>query len=69
MSNFSAKKEIVNLDATILTVDPALAVVGGRSTDEDEALPTRLKRKLFQCSYCVRSEKLVQHLDTEHFME
>ena len=71
--NFQCKKEVANLDATILRVDPALAVVGGRSTDEDEAQPTRPKRKLFQCSYCVRSfseeEKLVQHIDAEHFME
>ena len=29
MSNFSAK--VANLDATILTVDPALTVVGGSS--------------------------------------
>ena len=61
------------MDATILGVDPVLAVVGGCSKDEDEAQPTRPKRKLFQCSYCVRSfseeEKLVQHLDAEHFME
>ena len=51
-------------DATILTVDPALAVVGGSSKEADEAQPTWPKRKLFQCSYCVRSfseeEKLVQ---------
>ena len=49
------KKEVANLDATILRVDPALAVVGGSSKDADEAQPTRPKRKLFQCSYCVRS--------------
>ena len=72
MSYFSAKRSrIWNLDATILTVDPALAVVGGSSKDEDEAQPTRPKRKLFQCSISVRSfseeEKLVQHIDTEHF--
>ena len=67
------KKEVANLEATILRVDPALAVVGGSSKDADEAQPTRPKRKLFQCSYCVRSfsgeEKLVQHIDIEHFME
>ena len=67
------KKEVANLDATILRVDPALAVVGGSSKDADEAQPTRPKRKLFQCSYCVRcfseEEKLAQHIDTEHFME
>ena len=55
---FQCKKEVANLDATILGVDPALAMVGG---------------KLFQCSYCVRSfsyeEKLVEHIDTEHFVE
>ena len=65
--------EVANLDATILRVDPALAVVGGCSKDEEEAQPTRPKRKLYQCSYCVRSfgeeEKLVQHIDAEHFME
>ena len=70
---FQCNKEVVNLDATILTVDPALAVVDGSSKDADEAQPTRPKKKLFQCSYCVRSfseeEKLVQHIDTEHFME
>ena len=70
---FQCKKEVANLDATILTVDPALAVVGGSSKEADEAQPTRPKRKLFQCSCCVRSfseeEKLVQHIDTEHFME
>ena len=70
---FQCKKEVANLDATKLTVDPALAVVGGSSKEADEAQPTRLKRKLFQCSYCVKSfseeEKLVQHIDTEHFME
>ena len=67
------KKEVANLDATILRVDPALAVVGGSSKDADEAQPTRPKRKLFQRSYCVKSfseeEKLVQHIDREHFME
>ena len=61
---FQCKKEVANLDATILTVEPALALVGGSSKDADEAQPTRPKRKLFQCSYCVRSfseeEKLVQ---------
>ena len=71
--NFKCKKEVANLDATILRVDPALAVVGGCSKDEEEAQPTRPKRKLYQCSYCVRSfgeeEKLVQHIDAEHFME
>ena len=51
---FQCKKEVANLDATILGVDPVLAVVGGCSKDEDEAQPTRPKRKLFQCSYCVR---------------
>ena len=70
---FQCKKKVANLDATILTVHPALAVVGGSSKDADEAQPTRPKRKLFQCSYCVRSfseeEKLVQHIDREHFME
>ena len=70
---FQCKKEVANLDATILGFDPALAVVGGCSKDEDEAQPTRPKRKLFQCSYSVRSfseeEKLVQHIDREHFME
>ena len=69
---FQSKKEVANLDATILTVDPALAVFGGSSKDADEAQPTR-KRKLFQCSYCVRSfseeEKLIQPIDTEHFMK
>ena len=29
--NFKCKKEVANLDATILRVDPALAVVGGCS--------------------------------------
>ena len=71
--NFKCKKEVANLDATKLTVDPALAVIGGSSKEADEAQPTRPKRKLFQCSYCVRSfseeEKLVQHIDAEHFME
>ena len=71
--NFKCKKEVANLDATILRVDPALAVVGGCSQDADESQATRPKRKLFQCSYCVRSfseeEKLVQHIDAEHFME
>ena len=71
--DFKCKKEVANLDATILRVDPALAVDGGCSQDADESQATRPKRKLFQCSYCVRSfseeEKLVQHLDTEHFME
>ena len=70
---FQCKKEVGNLDATILTVDRALAVVGGCLKDADEAQPTRPKRKLFQCSISVRSfseeEKLVQHIDTEHFME
>ena len=74
MSNFSAKKEVANLDASILTtVDPAVAVVGGSSKEADEGQPTRPKRELFQCSYCVRSfseeEKLVKHIDAEHFME
>ena len=71
--NFKCKKEVANLDATILRVDPALAVVGGCSQDADESQATRPKRKLFQCRYCVRSfseeEKLVQHIDAEHFME
>ena len=71
--DFKCKKEVANLDATILRVDPALAVVGGCSQDADESQATRPKRKLFQCSYCVRSfseeEKLVQHIDAEHFME
>ena len=71
--DFKCKKEVANLDATILRVDPALAVVGGCSQDADESQPTRPKRKLFHCSYCVRSfseeEKLVQHIDAEHFME
>ena len=50
-----------------LTVDPALAVVGGSSKDADEAQPTRPKRKLHQCTYCMRSfteeEKLVQNIN------
>ena len=55
------------------TVDPALAVVGGSSKDADEAQPTRPKRKLRQCTYCVRSfteeEKLVQNSNVEHYMD
>ena len=38
------KKEVANLDATILRVDPALAVVGGASKEADEAQPTRPTR-------------------------
>ena len=60
---------VPNLDATNLIDDPALAVVGGSSKDADEAQPTRPKRKLRQCTYCVRSftekEKLIQHIDVE----
>ena len=37
---FQCKKEVAILDATILGVDPALAVVSGCSKDEDEAQPT-----------------------------
>ena len=33
---FQCKKEVANLDATILTVDPALAVVGESSKDANE---------------------------------
>ena len=40
---FQCKKEVANLDATKLTVDPALAVVGGSSKEADEAQPTRPK--------------------------
>ena len=43
---FQSKKLVPNLDKTNLTVDPALAVVGGSSKDADEAQPTRPKRKL-----------------------
>ena len=35
--NFQCKKEVTNLDAPIMRVDPALAVVGGCSKDADEA--------------------------------
>ena len=38
---FQSKKLVPNLDTTNLTVDPALAVVGGSSKDADEAQPTR----------------------------
>ena len=55
---FQFKKLVPNLDTTNLTVDPALAVVGGSSKDADEAQPTRPKRKLRQCTYCVRTEEL-----------
>ena len=70
---FQSKKLVPNLDTTNLTVDPALAVVGGSSKDADEAQPTRPKRKLRQCTYCVRSfteeEKLVQNINVEHYMD
>ena len=66
---FLSKKLVLNLDTTNLTVDPAMAVVGGSSKDADETQPTRPKRKLRQCTYCVRSftekEKLIQHNDVE----
>ena len=69
---FQSKKLVPNLDTTNLTVDPALAVVGGSSKDADEAQPTRPKRKLRQCTYCVRSfteeEKLVQNINVEHYI-
>ena len=39
---FQCKKEVANLAATILTVDPALAVFGGSSKDADEAQPVQL---------------------------
>ena len=50
---FLSKKLVLNLDTTNLTVDPALAVVGGSSKDADEAQPTRPKRKLHQCTMCI----------------
>ena len=66
---FQFKKLVPNLDTTNLTVDPALAVVGGSSKDADEDQPTWPKRKLHQCTYCVRSfteeEKLIQHINVE----
>ena len=70
---FLSKKLVLNLDASNLTDDPALAVVGGSSKDADEAQPTWPKRKLYQCTYCVRSfteeEKLVQNINVEHYMD
>ena len=71
---FQSKKLVPNLDTTNLTVDPALAVVGGSSKDADETQPTRSKRKLMrQCTYCVKSiteeEKLVQNINVEHYMD
>ena len=70
---FQSKKLVLNLDTTNLTVDPALAVVGGLSENADETQPTRPKRKLRQCTYCVRSfteeEKLAQNINMEHYME
>ena len=64
---FQSKKLVPNLDTTNLTVDPALAIVGGSSKDADEAQPTRPKRKLHQCTYCKRSfteeENLVQNIN------
>ena len=69
----AVKKLVPNLDTTNLTVDPALAVVGGSSKDADEAQPTRPKRKLRQCTYHVRSfteeEKLVQNINVEHYTD
>ena len=66
------KTLVPKLDTTNLTDDPALAVVGGSSKDADEAQPTRPKRKLRQCTYCVRSfteeEKLVQNINVDHYM-
>ena len=64
---FQSKKLVPNLDTTNLTVDPALAVVGGSSKDADEAQSTKPKRKLMrQCTYCVRSfteeEKLIHNV-------
>ena len=70
---FQCKKLVSNLDATNLTDDPALAVVGGSSKGADETQPTRPKRKLRQCTYCVRSfteeEKLVQNINVEHYID
>ena len=71
---FQSKKLVPNLDRIDLTVDPALAVVGGSSKDADEAQPTRPKRKLMrQCIYCVRSfteeEKWVQNINVEHYLD
>ena len=37
---FLSKKLVLNLDTTNLTVDPAMAVVGGSSKDADKAQPT-----------------------------
>ena len=71
---FQFKKLVPNLDTTNLTVDPALAVVGSLK-DADEAQPTRPKREssFSAAVHSVRSfseeEKLVEHIDTEHFME
>ena len=70
---FQSKNLVPNLDTTYLTVDPALAVVGGSSKDADEAQPTRPKRKLHQCTYYMRSfteeEKLVQNINVEHYKD
>ena len=72
--NFQCKKEVVNLDATILRVNPIIQPwQWSADVQRMQMRPTRPKRKLFQCSYSVRSfseeEKLVQHIDEEDFME
>ena len=70
---FLSKKLVLNLDTTNLKVDPALAVVGVSSKDAVETQPTWPKRKLRQCTYCVRSfteeEKLVQNINVEHYLD
>ena len=66
---FQSKKLVPNLDTTNLTVDPALAVVGGSSKDADEAQQTRPKRKLRQCTYCARNFAEEKNINVEHYMD